>query len=119
MCSVPELWPVSYGDARKLGLAEQQAEEYADRALSDYADLLVARWDQAHEREKENETITDYLARGGTVTRCPPQPVMGDLPGLYGVQREQARAAAAAGSRASTAPLAICVAVVEALSAGT
>jgi len=51
----------------------------------------------------QTETITDYLARGGTVTRCPPQPAMGDLPGLYGVQKEQARAAAAAGSRASAA----------------
>jgi hypothetical protein len=55
MCSVLKLWQVFYEDARKLGLAEQQAEDYADRALSDYADLLVARWDRAHEREKENE----------------------------------------------------------------
>ena len=54
MCSVPELWRVFYDDALKLGLREQHAEDYADRALSDYADLLVARLERA-EREKEND----------------------------------------------------------------
>jgi len=50
----------------------------------------------------QTETIHDYLARGGTVTRCPPQPAMGDLPGLCGAQRDQARRAAVEASRAQS-----------------
>lgn len=50
----------------------------------------------------QTETIHDYLARGGTVTHRPPQPAMGDLPGLYGAQRDQARRAATEASRAQS-----------------